>query len=259
MKKVKKLIGVVLVFSMISTLLTGCSNSDYEEAKELYNDGKWAEAIELFEELGDYEDSAKLLVECKYNLAAELFEKGSYDDAHEGFKEIEGNESIKDKTEFSWYMLATYVGKEGEVKYQSPDDAEYIVTMSIDNNNSIYVEYQIPPMYGVDVSFNFCLVKGATEVELIGSATTSLLGARMEESGKVMWDISSYKAGDEVGWDEYDIGGVTAQGTPIASDAQGLITTYDIQSTRMVNGIKQILAESELNITVQDIGFTNYE
>ena len=60
--------GLLLAF-----LLTGCGNSDYKKAMVLYEDGKYEEAIVLFLELGDYEDSAEKVIACNYGIALNFY------------------------------------------------------------------------------------------------------------------------------------------------------------------------------------------
>jgi hypothetical protein len=64
---------VLLVLSFV-----GCSGGNYKKAMKLYEDGSFEEAQQIFEELGDYEDSAKMIEECKYGIAANMLEE-AYD------------------------------------------------------------------------------------------------------------------------------------------------------------------------------------
>ncbi len=52
---------------------------EYSQAQMLYEEGKIEEAIEKFEALGAYEDSAELANKIKYDYAIELMEDGAYD------------------------------------------------------------------------------------------------------------------------------------------------------------------------------------
>lgn len=65
--------GLLLAF-----LLTGCGNSDYKKAMDLHEDGKYEEAIVLFLELGDYEDSAEKVIACNYGIALNFYNSGDY-------------------------------------------------------------------------------------------------------------------------------------------------------------------------------------
>ena len=79
----KKLLAFLLALILLVSLCACGSNGDdeekdpqaekYEEACDLYDEGEYAEAKELFEELGDYEDSKEMVVECEHGeIEAEL-------------------------------------------------------------------------------------------------------------------------------------------------------------------------------------------
>lgn len=68
---------LVLILSMIILLsLCGCDSSEYEKAMSLYNSGEYQEAMDIFLELGDYEDSGKMAAICACKAAEEYAEKG---------------------------------------------------------------------------------------------------------------------------------------------------------------------------------------
>lgn len=76
-----KRILVLLLCLLLIAALTGCSSSNYEEAVALYESGKYAEALELFEALGDYEDSAHKRILCICKLAEEYAQDGDLTEA----------------------------------------------------------------------------------------------------------------------------------------------------------------------------------
>lgn len=65
----KKLIYGCLI-TVICLGLTGCKNSDYKEAIKLQNTKDYASAVALYEELGEYKDSASRLTDCKTIISA---------------------------------------------------------------------------------------------------------------------------------------------------------------------------------------------
>ncbi len=71
----KKILAIVLTLATVLALCA-CTSSDYAKAQKLQEEGKWAEAIELYTSLDDYKDSKKQLKECKYEQAKEQFENG---------------------------------------------------------------------------------------------------------------------------------------------------------------------------------------
>lgn len=54
-------------------LLTGCNSSDYKKATQLYSEGNYEEALELFTKLGDYEDSEQLAAACQKDLMYQVY------------------------------------------------------------------------------------------------------------------------------------------------------------------------------------------
>lgn len=97
----KRLISVVLLFSLCLNLC-GCGKSGkYESAVALMDAGNYEEAIVVFTELGDYEDSIQKLEECynniAYNNAIALIAEGAYVEAWEIFETIP---DFKDVSEY---------------------------------------------------------------------------------------------------------------------------------------------------------------
>ena len=68
----KKLISIVLAAALALTA-AGCSTkeerSQYKDAVELYESGKYAAALPLFESIGDYKKSDEYLADCRYYVA----------------------------------------------------------------------------------------------------------------------------------------------------------------------------------------------
>ena len=65
MKKFMLLCFVIL----LCLTLVSCKSKDYDEANILLNQGKYSDALPLFESLGEYKDSLDKVKECKYHLA----------------------------------------------------------------------------------------------------------------------------------------------------------------------------------------------
>ena len=93
-KKKKKiiLITVITVIGIITAYLINEKilkpNNQYKAALELYNEGKYEEAIEAFESLDGYKDSEEQIKACKYQKAQELYLSGNYEEAIELLKSI---------------------------------------------------------------------------------------------------------------------------------------------------------------------------
>lgn len=82
--------GAILAFLMATMLvLTGCDSSDYKKAMNLYDQGDYAQAVAIFESLGDYSDSQEMVAECKYQEAVTAYNDGRYSEAKDVFLNIE--------------------------------------------------------------------------------------------------------------------------------------------------------------------------
>ncbi|MBR4635510.1 MAG: tetratricopeptide repeat protein, partial [Clostridia bacterium] len=73
----------------------------YNTALELYNAGKYDEAITAFKALNGYRDSEDQIINCetaiKYNAALELYNAGKYDEAITAFKALNGYRDSEDQ------------------------------------------------------------------------------------------------------------------------------------------------------------------
>lgn len=76
----KKLLVLCLCLCLVFSL-SACKSNDYEKAKGLYDSGNYAEALPMFEELGDYEDSEYYVNASKYEMAKIERANGNYDEA----------------------------------------------------------------------------------------------------------------------------------------------------------------------------------
>ena len=69
----------------------------YQDAVAFYNQGKYGEALPLFKELGDYQDSADYYVQCVFQYSLVLFAQEKYGEAYQSLKEINGYENVGEK------------------------------------------------------------------------------------------------------------------------------------------------------------------
>ena len=63
--------AVVIVASAIAYYVLTTDSRNYNSAKELFKEEKFQEALEMFNELGDYEDSAEMVEKCEYELSVD--------------------------------------------------------------------------------------------------------------------------------------------------------------------------------------------
>ena len=83
-KKIAKIVipivaAIILLVIVLNTLVI--PNIKYNNAVSLMNDGKYEEAISIFENLNGYKDSNEQISNCKYKIAIELVGDGKYEDA----------------------------------------------------------------------------------------------------------------------------------------------------------------------------------
>ncbi|MBO5516881.1 MAG: hypothetical protein J6A42_02185 [Firmicutes bacterium] len=72
----RKAIALLLIIFLVFTFSVGCSNGEqekYEEAVYLYEKGSLEEALKLFEELDDYEESSNYRFSCVQHLLAGIW------------------------------------------------------------------------------------------------------------------------------------------------------------------------------------------
>ena len=84
----KKIISLTILCCLLVAMLTACDSSDYKKALKLYNSGQYSEAMSMFEELGDYEDSGSYVVDCKMKIAESLVENKEFQDAINIYSEL---------------------------------------------------------------------------------------------------------------------------------------------------------------------------
>lgn len=63
----KKIIALILT-AVMALSLCACNSSDYKKAMQYFEDGSYAEALALFEKLGDYQDSAEMKIKTTNEL-----------------------------------------------------------------------------------------------------------------------------------------------------------------------------------------------
>ena len=101
----------------------------YKEAEALMQEERYGEAAELFEELGDYGDSARKAENCRkaedYDRARELMDQGSYGDAAALFEALGDYRDSREKAE-SCRMEAAYLHGHHLMDQESYTEAEQI-------------------------------------------------------------------------------------------------------------------------------------
>lgn len=108
--RIFQLITLVLLFGI---LMTGCETLNYRKAVQLYNNRRYDEAIELFYELGEYEDSSALFQDSHYWAAMARMEDGNYAEALPRFLKLVDYKDSADRATECRYQLGIQAIAEG--------------------------------------------------------------------------------------------------------------------------------------------------
>lgn len=95
----KKILSVLMVLA-ICLALVACNSNDYKTAEEFFNAGDYSAALEIYTDLGEYEDSQSKAKKCKYEVANAHFEKAEYKTALAIYTELGEYEDAKDKAAY---------------------------------------------------------------------------------------------------------------------------------------------------------------
>ena len=136
----------ILLISLAVLLLAGATvgvlfltgvlggNKDYDRAMDLYKSGNYAEAADLFEQVGDYKDSAEMANTCRYQQAMAAFNQENYTEAMRLFQ---GLGSYKDSAD--WVeKCETKLGPNGTykltgIKIDGEDYSSFIPMLGYDS------------------------------------------------------------------------------------------------------------------------------
>lgn len=117
-----KISALLLTFCLCCSLvLTGCSGNDYKKATDLLNEKNYSEAVEIFQKLGDYKDSADKAKECFYEMAKTEYDSENYQGAYELFLEADDYNDADSLANESMHQYAVieFDGAEYETALQS--------------------------------------------------------------------------------------------------------------------------------------------
>lgn len=92
----------------------------YNSANKCLNSGQYADALAIYEELGEYKDSSEKVIPCRYQLASSQLENEEYQNAYDNFSLLKEYEDSKSKFQESGYGYAQALM--AEKKYQEALD-----------------------------------------------------------------------------------------------------------------------------------------
>ncbi len=125
-------IVAIIVVNAIRFVPGYIAETKYNSALELLENKNYTEAIEIFTELGEYQDSQEKIKECKYQNALLLIDAEDYTEAKALFEELKGyNSDIETKIQLCDYSIAKYYLEKG--KY---DKAQELFTSLKDYGDS---------------------------------------------------------------------------------------------------------------------------
>lgn len=88
------------VIAFVAVFLLTSNSREYKNAMELYNNGQYVEASAIFNELDDYENSAKMVEACTYAQGCELVSASDFAGASLMFEKIPGYKDSARMVEF---------------------------------------------------------------------------------------------------------------------------------------------------------------
>ena len=208
----------VVMFVLVAVLvlaLTGCKSQDYNKALELFESGQYSQAMAVFADLADYENSAEMVRECSYRIAVETMEAGDYETALSLFAEqgeysdslammkkccyslsmeaMEQKEYARARAyleqagdhqdarqkllDFPREVLTAVLQEQGELVFESSEPA-YSVTLRRASDHQIGIDYYLSAMLE-DVEqmqqVTMLITWGEVEAQLEGRATGNIL------------------------------------------------------------------------------------
>jgi len=221
--------------------LCGCDMLDYGKAKKLYEKGEYKEAVMIFENLGDYKDSADYLKKARVEWFKEYAEENG-DEIGDDKRITKSYKGDKNDT----YIVA--MGSEGDM-------IEFVIFVDKDLEFVEFTDF-------IKIHFK----PGASEADFTYDSTMTIdyknISAESESTTTGVIDIANYTNSTVVEALTYEYEGVDVSGNKSSeSGAENAKMTdfNDIYIDNLFNGCKEILAETGMGITLADFGFVSFE
>lgn len=150
MKKFLQTMSILLLASSLLLLTTACDSSDYKKAVELYEYGQYDQAIAMFEQLGDYKDSAQMVQTCTYGKAKSFYDAGKYAEAIPLFEKTQDYQDSADLIKKAKVLLAEAEYNKGNlteavtllIEVKDLEAAQNLLhKIMFDEINETYIEY----------------------------------------------------------------------------------------------------------------------
>lgn len=220
-------IGVIATSIALVCCLFGCSDSKLEQADELYEQGSYSEALEIYESLGSQVDE-------------------------------ETQEKIKD---CNFWLFIDYVRSHGKIKTSHTVDGSSTMTDTVieaRESGEIIVSYEqwdTPSGTWTNTQYTFSIPYKASEAEVTGYCKISNSGAIAEQKASGVLDLGTYKQGDNVKLE------ITSDD---ARSRSGLINTslgldmfaYNSSIFEiMITDLQTAISDSGVDLTIEALGF----
>lgn len=211
----KRSVVMFALFAVLVLTLTGCKSHDYNKALELFESGQYSQAMAVFADLADYENSAEMVHECSYRIAVQTMEAGDYETALSLFMELGeysdspelmkkccyslALEAMEQKSysrarayleqagdhpdareclqEFPRQVLMAVLQEQGELVFESSEPA-YSVTLRRASDHQLCIDYYLSAMVEDTEQMQQVTMRitwGEVEAQLEGSATGNIL------------------------------------------------------------------------------------
>lgn len=241
----------ILIFVIVAVIIPTIK---YNKAESHFENGDYEEAIEIFTSLDDFKNSSAKISLCKYELANEYIYDGEFESAHELLSELDDYKDSKTLLrEVSWEIMYKFLKNEGEFSLPIGTST---MTATVDDGK-ILVGYRITfdQELKTDVKCVACFNKdGSVSTLGISDSTYGNSTEYVEAYGK--WDIGTYKADDEITWDDID---PRRTGLFQYNDESMLESQSKFAFESMAVFIETVLKKTETDVTIQDFGFYAYE
>lgn len=255
---------------VLAVLLTGCGNSDYNKAMTLYEAGKYEEAIVLFLELGDYEDSAEKLVDCQYQMAVAAYKSEDYAVALNMFTALgDYGDAPEYRRDAAWKALHVYIEENGE-KLESTTKISYVnksvtgqviqtdlATVASNPEQLILYNGDKIDVMGIQAFSDLAITVTRGNPEAKFQMSSQVSGLKSKTTGDGTLNISSATANTQLNPSNYlyaytDIYGKSHSETEMDSTDRAALQEH---YTHTLEGVSAILGQTGLGITLADLGF----
>lgn len=236
--------------------------ADYQAAEQLYAAGDYRQALPLYQGLAMYMDSPAKAIDCQYAIGVGSMEAAEYGEAITWLESV-GNykDSLARIKQSKWLWICS------RVREQAPA-LEFnggMVTLTANDADKLELSYRKDgALLGVTYTNAFTLTVGFEEEEAVFTAKydSASAGSICEEAAGVV-KVPYFTAEKALSPDTFtqtvvDNDGVETVSTQ-TTDALMMQQLLAEAQTVLSQYLSQLLAQTELPVTVKDMGFVSLE